>query len=66
MSITQEGEAMKYKDGVTYDFTINDCTVHVRLKNFRPEVIQNFNKALAKEKWRCYHEQEAEKRRCTG
>jgi hypothetical protein len=53
-----EGEAMKYKDGETYTFTFDGSTVHVRLQNFRPEVVQKFNKVLAKEKLRCYRQQQ--------
>jgi hypothetical protein len=30
----------------------------VKLQNFRPEVVQNFNKVLAKEKMRCYRQQQ--------
>jgi hypothetical protein len=51
-----EGEAMKYKDGETYTFTFDGSTVHVKLHHFRPEVVQNFNKVLAKEKLRCYRQ----------
>jgi hypothetical protein len=49
---------MKYKDGETYTFTFDGSTVRVRLQNFRPEVVQNFNKVLAKEKLRCYRQQQ--------
>lgn len=57
---------MEYKDGKTYDFVLGESIVHVRLKNFRPEVIQTFNKVRAKELMRCYREQENKERRCIG
>ena len=49
---------MKYKDGETYTFTFDGSTVHVRLQNFSPEVVQKFNMVLAKEKMRCYRQQQ--------
>lgn len=53
---------MTYGNGKTYTFTFDGSTVHVRLQNFRPEVVQNFNKVLAKEKLRCYRQQEKAER----
>ncbi len=50
---------MRYQNGITYTFHVGECTAYVRLHNYGPQAVENFNKALGRELVRAY-EKEAE------
>lgn len=49
---------MQYENGKPYIFSHGGCTARVILENFRPEVIEKFNEALAYEKVKAYRARE--------
>ena len=40
---------MRYQNGITYTFRVGKSIAYVRFHNYREEVVDNFNKALAHE-----------------
>ena len=48
---------MTYENGKTYTFTFGESRCRVRLGNFRPEVVRNFNAALARELLKKYQKE---------
>ena len=44
-----EAQAAKWKNGKWYTRTFDGAKVRFRLENFRPEVVDKFNEALALE-----------------
>jgi hypothetical protein len=48
---------MTYVDSKTYTFTFGESQCRVRLRNFRPEVVRNFNAALAGELLKSYQKE---------
>lgn len=54
---------MQYENGKPYIFKYGNCTLRVTLENFRPEVVEKFNQALAYEKVKEYQKRKSQEER---